>query len=126
MSSGPARYDVQMKWRRRINRAAFALLLASLIVWLATGRAIYTRFPDARRAALEPLQQQDDNLWPVGAEPNADSRAATRADEFPNRFMLGLLPSGGGRYWLSVSSMVLVTSFAWLGCYVRQKVKCPS
>lgn len=115
-----------MKWRRRINRAAFALLLASLIVWLATGRAIYTRFPDARRAALEPLQQQDDNLWPGTGEREAAALAATRAEDFPNRFMLGLLPSGGGKYLLSVSSMVLVTSFAWLGCYVRQKVKCPS
>lgn len=115
-----------MKWRRCINRAAFVLLLASLVVWLATGRAIYTRFPDARRAALEPLQKQDDKLWPTGTEPNADSRAATRADEFPNRFMLGLLPSGGGRYLLSVGVLALLcvvaatATWAWQSIHSRR------
>lgn len=103
-----------MNWRRRINHAAFALLLASLVVWLATGRAIYTRFPDARRAALEPLQQQDDKLWPGAGERDVEALAATRANEFPNHFMLGLLPSGGGKYMLSIVAIAATAMGIWV------------
>lgn len=122
VSNGSACYYLNMKCRRRINRAALGLLLASLVVWLATGRAIYTRFPDARRTALEPLQHQDGKLWPGTGERDVEALAATRAEEFPNRFMLGLLPSGGGKYLLSVGGVALIFGVAVLATWAWQSI----
>lgn len=99
-----------MSWRRIIHRAAAALVVAAVVVWFATGRASYTRFPDARRTALAPLQQQDENFWPGGI----GESSASQTVEFPNRFMLGLLPSGGGRYLLSVSILSAVSLCVFL------------
>lgn len=89
--------------RSRINQTVCAVILAAVVVWLTTGRAVYTRFPDVRRTALAPLQLQDADLWPVEKGENS----AKPSEEFPNRFMLGLLPSGGGRYALSVMTVAI-------------------
>jgi len=116
-----ARYHEDMTWRRMIRRAAVTLTISAIIVWFATGRAVYTRFPDARRAALAPLQEQDDRLWP-GEKGDA---SAIAGEEFPNRFMLGLLPSGGGKYLISLLAIVVVLSIIWACTALRSPSRDP-
>lgn len=90
-----------MRCLRAVRAIGLFLLIAAVFAWLLTGRAVYTRFPDARRRAVELVYREDERLWP-----QATPLGVTRVhDMFPNRFMLGLLPSGSGKYVLSLATV---------------------
>ena len=76
--------------RRIISLAcSFAVIGALLMLWSATGRAVYTQQYDAQRAAQEAASTNDlAAKFPDLAAPSGSSIEAV-----PNRFMFGLLPS---------------------------------
>ncbi len=62
---------------------------ASLVLWLATGAAIFTRIYDP---ALERHRQSEREIDRLFAEAGAETQEGP-IDRAPNKFQLGLLPS---------------------------------
>lgn len=91
------------------TRTRLVILLMSAVVvaqvftvWAATGRAGYTRYFDPERAQRE---QQTDHLADLFENTGLQEGMDKLAD-VPNRFMLGIAPSGSGKYAVSVVTLV--------------------
>ncbi len=75
-----------------------AVAAQALVLWNATGRAAWTRYYDADRAAREAEQESLADLF----EGTGIHDAHGELEEIPNRFALGMLPSGADRHVVSV------------------------
>ncbi|HSR53860.1 MAG TPA: hypothetical protein VLV83_23785 [Acidobacteriota bacterium] len=78
-----------------------AVSVAAITAWSATGRDWYTKFQvvEVREMAVDP----DDPFAGTGLYDGTTKTEVESRDEF----RLGLLPAGGGKYLISVSTIVL-------------------
>ncbi len=77
-------------------------LVAGEAVWLwcATGRAVFTRYHDPEREKAESAGGLAELFEGTGLEEETGP-----LETVPNRFTLGLLPSGGDRHIISVATL---------------------
>jgi len=81
-----------------------AIVLQTLVLWDATGRAAWTRFFDAERAAAE-AEAQSGSLADLFEDTGVHDDAGGALEALPNAFALGLLPSGPDRHAISVLTL---------------------
>jgi len=81
-----------------------AIVLQTLALWDATGRAAWTRFHDAERAAAE-AAAQGGSLADLFEGTGVHDDAGGALEALPNAFALGLLPSGPDRHAVSVLTL---------------------
>lgn len=89
----------------RLAALACCLAVAALafLLWDATGRAGYTRYPDPARAASDKkaAEQALGDLFEGSGLNEGSGRLAT----IPNDFALGLAPSGPGKHAVSLATL---------------------
>lgn len=89
----------------RLLAVACCLAVAALafLLWDATGRAGYTRYPDPARAASDKkaAEQSLGDLFEGSGLNEGSGRLAT----IPNDFALGLAPSGPGKHAVSLATI---------------------
>ncbi|MFI4881376.1 MAG: hypothetical protein ACIAQU_02200 [Phycisphaerales bacterium JB064] len=80
-------------WPRLLLAAGVGLVIAPALVWVATGREGYTRWPDAKLAASDTGQSEEhlDLLEDIGLTTEEEVMAQP---DIESRFALGLLPGG--------------------------------
>jgi hypothetical protein len=96
-------------WPRLLMVAGLGLVVAPVLVWAATGREGYTRWPDAKLAASDVATPQEDaDLFEdIGLATEDETHARP---DIQSRFALGLLPGG-----LTPKHMISVASVATVG-----------
>lgn len=95
-------------WPRLLLAAGFGLMIAPVLVWVATGREGYTRWPDAKLAGSDaaPSEEDLDLLEDIGLTTEEETLARPGIE---SRFALGLLPGGlTPKHLISVASMATV------------------
>lgn len=81
-----------------------AITMQALALWDATGRAAWTRFHDAERAAAE-AEAQSGSLADLFEGTGVHDDVGGALETLPNEFALGLLPSGADRHAISVLTL---------------------
>lgn len=81
-----------------------AVALQALALWNATGRAAWTRYHDAERAAAEAAASEG-SLADLFEDTGVHDDAGGALEALPNAFALGLLPSGPDRHAISVLTL---------------------
>lgn len=90
---------------------ALLVIAQSLILWHATGRAGFTRYFDEAREA-ERAQREPSLADLFEGTGLHDERGVL--EDLPNRFALGLLPSGPDHHAVSVFTLVAPATLALL------------
>jgi hypothetical protein len=81
-----------MKSTRIVPLCSLSLVAACIAVWMATGREVFTRWPNARLEASDaPVSASEQDLL---EEIGIDAAPPTDAAALESRFAFGLLPSG--------------------------------
>lgn len=83
--------------------ACFGVAAEAYLLWSATGRAGFTRYHDADRAARE-AAAKDKSLGDLFEGPGLEDTTGPMQSP-PNGFALGLLPSGGGEHLVSLVTL---------------------
>jgi hypothetical protein len=92
-------------WPRLLLAAGLGLVFAPVLVWAATGREGYTRWPDAKLAASDAATSREhaDLFEDIGLTTEEETFARP---DIQSRFALGLLPGGfTPRHLVSVASV---------------------
>jgi hypothetical protein len=113
-----------MKAATRLIIGLLCLLVAgqAFLLWSATGKAVFTRYhnPDRDQAATTPSDSARDLFEQTGLEDDTGP-----IQELPNRFMLGLFPSGPDRHFVSLATLtaplLLALAILWLGPVVSRR-----
>ncbi len=81
-----------------------AVVAQSLVLWNATGRAAWTRYHDAARAA-EDAAAREGSLADLFEDTGVHDDAGGAPEALANAFALGMLPSGPDRHAVSVLTL---------------------
>ncbi len=103
---------LRILWRLVVLACCAVVIAMTLLLWSATGRAGFTMYHDAERAARDAEAAQgslEDLFADTGIEP---------LDTIENRFALGLAPSGAGRHLVSVATIAGPAGVIGLGSIV--------
>ncbi|MFM2165178.1 MAG: hypothetical protein RL325_1615 [Planctomycetota bacterium] len=92
-----------MSGAKRAHAASAAIVLGSLVAWLATGREGFTRWPDARLEASDaPVSKAEQDLLD---EIGVGSEQPPESEKIESRFAFGLVPGGPDpKHLLSVAT----------------------
>lgn len=105
------------KW---LIATAITLLAAGAILWLATGREGFTRWPSAKLAASDrpPTQEDTELLSSLGFMPEQKDAPP----QLGNKFAFGLLPGGFDAKHLPSVLLCVCVSSALLGAVVLHSI----
>lgn len=95
-----------MRFLIRLVGGALGVAVAAqaLVLWNATGRAAWTRYHDAARAAEE-AAARGGSLADLFEDTGVHDDAGGAPEALPNAFALGMLPSGPDRHAVSVLTL---------------------
>ena len=112
-----------MRLLLRLLAVACCLAVAGLafLLWDATGRAGYTRYPDPARAARE-KQGSEQGLGDL-FEGSGLNDSAGKLATIPNDFALGVAPSGPGKH--AVSFVTIAGPALAAACYILLPARRP-
>lgn len=98
---------------RWLLAAAIALIVASVALWVATGREGFTRWPSTKLAEsdLPPTEEDAQLLSSLGFTPEPEDAGA----RLVSRFAFGLLPGGFDARHLPSVLLCVSISFAMFG-----------
>lgn len=101
-----------------------AIALQALMLWNATGGAMFTAYPTAARAQMQQWDAAAEAIFAAGEDPPApgEAKPAPGADVTNNSFKFGMLPSGADKHAASVFTIAgpaLVMSAAFAVAAVR-------
>jgi len=103
---------LQILWRLAVIACCAVIIVMTLLLWSATGRAGFTKYHDAERAARDAKAAEgslEDLFADTGIEP---------IETIENRFALGLAPSGTGKHLVSVATIAAPAGVIGLGAAV--------